>query len=270
MYQLKDKEEEMLYKHFKDLIQASYQRMIPMYSHFTGVHESAVGFLALEDFYGKNQYYEGVHYKLYGGYPDAERKVFCFMNGEQGFSVEEQDFPIRCVQISPVNKKFGEELNHRDYLGTILGLGLTRNQVGDILVEKDEVFHTSSAYVFCKEDKAGLLTEMTRIRHTTIKAELVEFEHMNWQPAFREITGSVSSFRLDAILSLALKLSRSQVLLLVQNGNVVLDGRSCTENAKLLEEGMIFSVRGYGKYIFDKKGACTKKGRYQVKIRQYM
>ena len=270
MHQIKDKEEEMLYKHFKDLIQTSFQRMIPMYSHFAGFHELALGFMALEDFYGRNQFYEGVHYQLFGGYADAERKVFCFMNEEQGSSVLEQDFPIQCVHISPVNKKFGEELNHRDYLGTVLGLGLTRNQIGDILVEKDETFHTSTAYVFCKKDKAELLTGITRIRHTTTKAELIEFESMNWKPSFLEISGSVSSFRLDAVLSLALKLSRSQVLSLIQSGNVMLNGRNCTENAKPLEEGNVISVRGYGKYIFDKKGACSKKGRYQVKLKQYI
>ncbi|MBR1743694.1 MAG: hypothetical protein IJ733_17870, partial [Lachnospiraceae bacterium] len=105
-HHLKDKEEEVLYKHFKDLIQASYQRMIPTYSHFAGIHELSLGFLALEEFYGKGRFYEGVHYSLFGGYEDAERKVFCFMNEEQGFPVTEEDFPIRCVRISPVNKKF--------------------------------------------------------------------------------------------------------------------------------------------------------------------
>ncbi len=147
---LKDKEEEVIYKHFKDLIQTAYQRMIPTYSHFAGSHELSLGYMALEEFYGKNQFYEGVHYQVFGGYPEAERKIFCFMGGNQGFSVTEKDFPIRCVRISPVNKKFGEDLNHRDYLGTVLGLGLIRNQIGDILVEKNEEFHTSLAYIFFK------------------------------------------------------------------------------------------------------------------------
>lgn len=270
MYQLRNKEEEMLYKHLKDLILTSYQRMIPTYSHFVGFHELSLGFMALEEFYGKNQCYEGVHYQLFGGYPEAERKVFCFMNEEQGFSIMDDDFPIQCLRISPINKKFAEDLSHRDYLGTILGAGLTRNQIGDILVEKEEAFHTSSAYIFCKKDKADLLSEITRIRHTTVKTESVTFKSMDWQPSFREITGSISSFRLDAVLSLTLKLSRSQVLPLIQNGNVVLNGRCCTENAKTLEKGAIFSVRGYGKYIFDEKGSCSKKGRYQIRIKQYI
>lgn len=266
----RSKEEEMLCKHYRDLIDFSYQRMIPAYSNFAGVHELSLGFLALEEFYGKNRVYEGVHYQLFGGYTDSERKIFCFMNPDQVFPVEKNDFPIRCIRFSPVNKKFGENLNHRDYLGTILGLGLIRNQIGDILVEKDSVFPASSAYVFCKEDKAELLTEITRIRHTTIRAEIVDLESTTWQPSFRDLTGSISSFRLDAILSFALKLSRSQVLPLIQNGQVVVNGRICTENAKILEEGTVFSVRGYGKYIFEKNISRSKKGRYQVKIKQYI
>ena len=260
----------MLFKHYKDLIGVSYQRMIPVYSNFADALALEIGFQALEDFYGKNLFYEGVHYKLYGGFPDAERKLFCFLNGEQGFPVEEEQFPICCIRFSPVNKKFGEDLSHRDYLGTIMGLGITREQIGDILVQKDSTFRASLAYVFCKDTQKELLKEITRIRHTTVKAEEIDFKDTGWTPEFKETFGTVSSLRLDAVVSLALKASRSQVLSMIRDGNVTVSGRICTENAKKLEEQTVFSVRGYGKFIFDQAGARTKKGRYQIKIKQYV
>ncbi len=279
------KEEEILFQHYRDLIQVSYQRGIPTYSNFAGFRDMELGFLALEDFYGRNQFYEHVHYGLYGGYGEAERRVFCFLGGDgssgippEGFPAEEDfyggdsflDFPIACIRIAPANKRFCEPLSHRDYLGTVMGLGLTRDQIGDILVEREENPSSCSCYLFCKRDKAELVSGLTRIRHTTVKAEIVDFSRSGWKPSFREIEGSVSSFRLDALLALAIKASRSQGLALVQGGNVTLNGRCCTENAKKLQEGDIFSVRGYGKFIFEKTKSLSKKGRYRIILKQYI
>lgn len=262
------KEDEMLIKHLKDLIHLSYQRMIPVFTNFFGMHELSLGFLALEEFYGKGQYQEGVHFQWFGGYPNAERKLFCFLCPEQVCSVTEEEAPIRCMKISPSQRKFGESLAHRDYLGTILGLGIVRNQIGDILVERDSEFASSTAYVFCKEDKSDLIQGIDRVRHTTVKVEEVVFAQTGWQPSFREISGSVSSFRLDALLALVLRLSRAKVLSLIQENQVAVNGRVCTENAKRIEEGDILSVRGYGRFLFDKAGSCSKKGRYHITMKQ--
>lgn len=262
------KDEEMLFKHYKDLIQMSYQRGIPIYSQFAGFREMELGFLALEEFYGKNNYFEHIHYELSGGFDEAERKIFCFpgagTEGEDGALV----FPIACVQITPANKRFCEPLNHRDYLGTVMGLGLTRDQIGDILVEQDN--DVSRCYLFCKKDKAELICGLTRIRHTTVSAEIVDFSCSGWTPSFREITGSVSSFRLDAVLAPAVKVSRSQGLSLIQSGHVAVNGRCCTENAKKLTEGDKISVRGYGKFIFERTTSVSKKGRYRIILKQYI
>lgn len=264
------KEEEILFQHYKDLIQMSYQRGIPMYSHFAGFHDMELGFQALEEFYGKNGFYEHIHYELFGGYEEAERKVFCFLGEDYPGGISSSDFPIACVHITPANKKFCEQLSHRDYLGTVMGLGLTRDQIGDILVEREETSSACSGYLFCKKDKAGLISDVTRIRNTTVKADLVDFSCAGWKPSFRQISGSVSSFRLDAMMALGIKASRSQALALIQGGNVIVNGRCCTENAKKLLEGDVFSVRGYGKFIFENTTSISKKGRYRITLQQYI
>lgn len=264
------KEEQILSKHFSDMIHMSYQRGIPVFSQFASLHEAELASQALDAFYGK-QWQEGEQVISFGGYPDAERRVLCFLP-EHGSYVEKENFPICCVRITPANKRFCDSLNHRDYLGTIMNLGLTRGQIGDILVRQEENggCKTSTAYVFCKQDKAGLLGELTRIRHTTVVSEIVDFMLMDWQPEFKEISGSVSSFRLDAVLALAVKVSRSQGLALVQSGSVFLNGRCCTENAKILKEGDIFSVRGHGRFVFAQISTQSKKGRYHVTVKQYI
>lgn len=263
------KDEKILFQHFNDLIQLSYYRGIPAYSQFTSLHESWIAFQALDDFYDRN-WNEGRQVLLFGGYPEAERKMLCFLptQEEYGQTIEEADFPICCVRIRPVNKRFCEDLNHRDYLGTVMGLGLTRDQIGDILVVREE--NACIGYLFCKKDKADLLTGLTRIRHTTVAAEQISYEELAWEPEFQEITESVSSFRLDAVLSAAIRLSRSQALALIQEGQVFLNGRCCTENARKLSEGEVFSVRGYGKFIFEKVSAQSKKGRHHIVVKKYI
>ncbi len=265
------KEEQILLKHFSDMIHMSYQRGIPVFSQFVSLHEVELASQALDDFYGK-QWYEGEQVVFFGGYQDAERKIICFLPGQSDIEVGEEDFPVCCVRAMPVNKRFCDSLNHRDFLGAIMNLGLTRDQIGDILVKQEENMgcHTSTGYIFCKQDKAGLLEELTRIKHTTIVSQVVDFTLMDWQTEFKEIAGSVSSCRLDAVLSLAARVSRSQGLALVQSGSVFLNGRCCTENAKKLTEGDILSVRGYGRFLFAGISTQSKKGRYHVTVKQYI
>lgn len=263
------KEEQILREHFKDLIQLSYHRSIPKFSHFVSIHEMELAYEALKEFY-ENQVQEGRQFAVFGGYKEAERKVICFLPQEDLAFYEPIEYPIQCVEIAPANKRFCDPLNHRDYLGAIMNLGITRDQVGDILVTKDAVHKSATAYVFCKEDKAALIASLERIKHTTVAGKVVNFNQVGWKPEFQEISGSVSSFRMDSILALAVKTSRSQGLALIQGGNVSVNGRCCTENAKKLEEGDVFSVRGYGKFIFEKTNAQSKKGRYHIIVKKYI
>lgn len=267
----RSKEEQILLQHYQDMIQLSYQRGIPVYTQFAGLSEQGLAYQALDAFYGKS-WQEGCQVVLFGGYSEAERKLFCFLPDSGEFSEEQLDFPISCVSIRPVNKRFCDALNHRDYLGTIMNLGVTRDQIGDIVVkqERKEAYQTSTGYIFCKRDKAELIAGLTRIKHTTVAPEIIPCGDLDWTPEFKEHTGSVSSFRMDAVLSVAIGTSRSQGISLIQEGNVYLNGRCCTENAKRLEEGDVFSVRGYGKFIFERAGVQTKKGRYHIIVKQYI
>ena len=260
------KEEEITLGHFKDSIQTAYQRSIPVYSNFMSLRERELAFQALEEFYGKLA--EGTQYIIYGGYDEAERQVICFLPPDGAWMPNKADFPISCIEISPANKRFSDDLNHRDYLGTVMGLGLTREQIGDILVDTEAA--APICYLFCIRDKAELIMDITRIKHTTVKAKEIDFQLSHWVQRYGDIIGSVSSHRLDAILALAVRISRGKALELIQSGNVFLNGRGCTENAKKLEPGDIFSVRGYGRFRFEETGRQSKKGRYPVLIKQYL
>lgn len=80
---------------------------------------------------------------LYGGYPLAERRAALFGEKSEEEKAAECDFVW--VKISPVAKKFADELTHRDFLGTLMGLGIKRETIGDILTDDN------CGYVFAKK-----------------------------------------------------------------------------------------------------------------------
>lgn len=267
----RSKEEQMAMKHFQDLSRMAYQRGFPFYSDYVGLAEQDLAWQAVAEQFPSLPA-EAYPLASYGGYPDAERKVLCFLPDANFPKPPEDSYPIRCVMITAANRRFSEDLTHRDYLGTVMGLGLERNQIGDIVVRHEEAGNAkqSAAYVFCKQNKAGLLLELDRIRHTTVKTIEKDARSLHWIPEYKEIPGSVSSLRLDAILSVAVRTSRTQGLQLIRENNIYINGRCCTENARILEDGDILSVRGYGKYLFCNTGGVSKKGRYQIIVKQYV
>lgn len=267
----RSKEEQMLFKHFGDMIQMSYQRGIPVFSDFIGLHETELVYQALSERYPS---LSEVSYPMavYGGYPEAERKIVCFLPDSFYPAPEPEDYPLDCIRIAPVNRRFSDPLTHRDFLGTVMGLGLERDQIGDIIVKQEgsEGNKMPAGYLFCKNNKSELLLDITRIRHTTVTAEVVDAGDLDQIQEYKDITGNVSSLRLDAILAVAVRTSRSQGLQLIRDGNIYINGKCCTENARQLSDGDILSVRGYGKYRFLHNGSRSKKGRYQITVKQYI
>ena len=70
----------------------------------------------------------------------------------------------------------------------------------------------------------------------------------------------VSSVRLDALIALAFKASRSSMVSFIEGGHVFVNGKLITSNGYEPKEGDIISVRGKGRFIFDGVSHQTKKG----------
>ncbi|MEE0714281.1 MAG: YlmH/Sll1252 family protein, partial [Blautia sp.] len=155
-------------------------------------------------------------------------------------------------------------LTHRDYLGSILNLGIERCKVGDILVEED------GAFVFCHTYMADFLIEkVCRIKHTPVKAERITEESQLPTPKREEISGTVASPRLDSVIGLAFRTSRSSMISYIEGGKVFINGKSVVSNGYTLKEGDIVSVHGKGKFQFHSVTSKTKKNRYHVILYKY-
>jgi RNA-binding protein YlmH len=177
----------------------------------------------------------------------------------------EKNYPISAFKIEPLQKKFSEDLSHRDYLGAILNLGIERCKMGDILVEKDHaiLFIHHSLQTFIQD-------ELTRIRHTSVKTNVISVNELQYRPNTKEILGTVSSLRLDGLLSLVFGSSRSKLVAFIENGKVFVNGKLITSNGYQIKNNDIISVRGLGRFQFKEILSQTKKGRYYVALDLYI
>ena len=230
-----EKEETLLRKRLIELSNNAYQRGIIMYSDFLNLNELNI-----------------LHTTPKDSFPMDEESI-------------RSTYPIRILKISPLQPKFAEELSHRDYLGALLNLGITRAKTGDILI------HDKEAYVFVHQELTEFLVkELTRVRHTTVRAVEVENADFKWEPKYEEIKGTVASVRLDSLLSLAFSSSRSKLTALIEAGRVYVNGKLITSNGYHVKDNDIISVRQMGRFQYEGVLSETKKGRYYITIRKYI
>ena len=249
------KEEQQLEQHFRDLARTAYQRGIPVFSDFLNLNE-------LNIFQSVRREFSYLETETFGGYELAERQIAVFRPEAPVFYA---DYPVKCLKITPLNAKFAEDLNHRDYLGAVLNLGIDRACLGDILVEED------AAYLFCLERMADFIRDnLIRIRHTSVYVEQVEAENFHYEPKYKEVSGTVASVRLDKLLALAFNASRSSLTGLIEGGKVFVNGKLVTSNGYEPKEGDLISVRGMGRFRFRETGGQSKKGREYVILWRYI
>ncbi len=256
MREIMNDEVTILKKRFLELAKRSYQNNMYVFTDFLTISEQAA-FFEIE----KELSYAG--WKLWGGLESCERRMLRF-GSEENFGYEEA-FPISCIQIRPLIKKFADDLNHRDFLGALMHLGIERNVLGDILIRDKE------AFLLCEDSMAQYIAEhLDKVRHTSVSCTLSEEIPRGIEPELESQELITSSNRADSIVSKVYQLSRSQSLTLFREKKVFVDGRQYENNSGILKEGNLVSVRGYGRFIYRGVIQETKKGRIRIEIERYV
>lgn len=197
-------------------------------------------------------------HRFYGGYEDAERLFLGLCPWEEGLA--DGSFPIACVGV---RSRPEDGLTHRDFLGSVMGLSLRREAVGDILAEDGFArIYLSSAV------KDAVLTQLTKVGRAGVTCEEIPLGGAAVKQ-FEDLTGTVSSLRLDCAAAFLGKLSRSAAARLIAGGLVAVDGRTVTDQTRQLHPGEKISIRGIGKFLFDGELGSSKKGKSRVKFRKY-
>lgn len=250
------KEMQQVKSRLKDLAERSYRQNVYSFSGFLSLAEQDQ-FWSVEK---EQPYCKG---KLWGGYEQAERKVACFGSAEElGY---EEDYPIACVHIWPLQAKFADALSHRDFLGALMNLGIERSTLGDIRVGEKE------AYLYCLSGIAEYICgHLEKVRHTSVKCVPVAETADIPQEEPRELVVQIPSLRIDACLAKVYNRSRGEILEAFQGGRVYVDGRLCENNSRLLKGGETVNLRGYGKFVFTGEQRETRKGKLSAKVLVYM
>ena len=197
---------------------------------------------------------------LWGGYEGAERCQIHFLPDWETEPDREAICCLRCTFYEP------GKLTHRDFLGSLMGLGLTREKIGDILVSD-----RSADVIVSSTVAEHLLREWTAAGRTALHVAQIDPAELNVpEQKTKILRDTVSSLRLDSVLSVGFSTSRGKASEAVESGRVQVNWTDCQKSDRLLRQGDVITVRGAGKCKLTEVGGATKKGRVFITVERYL
>lgn len=248
-------QEKLLLAKLWDKIQSGMRRSVCANTCFLTPHEISLG----RYLFGEQ---EGLH--IFGGYADAERKMFIYLPEYlTQEALTDDDGPIVCLRATFYE---GDSLSHRDFLGALMGLGVARESVGDICVSTG-----SCDFFVMSEIAAYLLDHFTGAGRTKLHLEKIPLANAHIpEQETKQIKDTLASTRMDSVIASGFRISRSAAAQYICAGRATIDGLPCEKPDKTVDEGVKISVRGLGKIKLSAINGQTKKGRISVVIDRYV
>ena len=213
---------------------------------------------------------------LFGGYADAERKRLMVLpsflldfEGEaeekaRTYFPEEMAVAVKAIRIKGSGYR---DLGHRDYLGSILALGIERCSVGDIVVSDEH-----SAVVFCTQKIFDyLMSGIERIANDKVTArEFIPDKSFGAVREFLDIRDTVASDRLDCVVGALTNLAREKAQNLIRSGLCEVNYLPEERVDACVKTPCVVTLRGYGKYNVLRFDGETKRGRLRLIAQKYV
>lgn len=254
----RDGEERLILSRVLDKLELTRRRGIPAHTCFLSQPERAAA-EALINACGRPDHL------FFGGYEGAERTVCAFLPDwldEEGWR-DGEDCPIRALRCTYPQ---GSGLTHRDFLGSILGLGITREKVGNLLVGE-----ASCDILVLDELEDYLLLNLESAGRVRLKLAPIPLNQLSVpQVQVKTIRDTVATLRLDAVAASAFSLSRGRAADAISAGRVQLNHRECLKPDRPVAQGDVISCRGLGKCVVKEAGGLSKKGRVMVVLERYL
>ena len=208
------------------------------------------------------------NYYFFGGKENLERKVLVIYPEKltEEMSRKNDSKILSIIRIKLPNELEGQ-YDHRTYLGSCIKIGLEREKIGDILVEKTGADIIAKAEV--KEILIQSLSQLTRFKSAEITIQDIS-ELKDVEVSKIEISSIVASIRLDNIVSTLAKTSRSKAQEILKQERVFLNHQVETKPSKEVKVGDIITIRGKGRFEFKEIAGNTRKGRFVIKIDKYV
>jgi len=197
---------------------------------------------------------------IYGGHEYAERKVIGFLAESEFEQAEEPTslFPITPLSVM-YNSKFSKPPIHRDYLGSILALGLDRGKIGDI------VLAMAGATVYVHSSIANFIAEhLLHVGQAPVTVKIGQVMPKPTSTANKKRT-TVASMRVDCVIGGTFNLSRKDASVLVEREKVFVNWKTA-KKSYIVKQGDIITVRGIGRVEIGEQVGITKKERIILDI----
>lgn len=203
-----------------------------------------------------------IEYIAWGGYPQAERQRI----GMARSHIRLDPSQIQITALDIAGNFLFDPANHRDFLGAILGTGIVRDKVGDIIVLGER-----GAQVLVVPEIAEFLeTSLVQVRSVPVKTQRIDLSELKVRPPQKkEITTVEASMRLDAIASAGFGMSRSKMADAIAAGDVRVNWKEVTQASYTVKIGDLISVRGKGRLQVNEVD-LTKKQRYRVQLTRFI
>lgn len=191
-----------------------------------------------------------VDYDIKGGFEEAERNIiYIYLNNYND--------KIKCLEI-----KSNDNLDHRDYLGALMGLKIKRKKIGDIVV-KDK-----KAYIFVLEELADFIKlNLKDVGNSKVSVSYTD-NYIHEEKSYKMDTIIIPSSRLDVFVARIINKSRSDTKKYIKQNMIKVNYEEVDDLSYELNEGDLISIRGYGRIIFDKITGKTRKNNLKVKIKK--
>ncbi len=205
------------------------------------------------------------------------KNVFSFMEDELLFASKIKNSQSKLVSVKSdffeipskilsIKIPKGYSVSHSDILGTLMSLGIKRQKIGDIIVSDDGIFIEIKEEVF-----PFIKSNLTSIRNYPVEiSEVPDEKNVERIQKYKEFSYTVSSLRLDCVVSSILNIAREKAKEYITSGNLKLNHIEEKTYKKIIAEGDILSLRKSGRYLFFKDDGLSKKGKNKIIIKKFI
>lgn len=257
----KNKDDKMLLAQILDKITLSENKNKIEYTYFLDLAQIEL----VQKFIKKLQI---TNYMLYGGFEDAERKICVIYPEKFNSQIVRKNLSqiIQIIRIDLPEDLYGK-YTHRDYLGAVIKLGIKREKVGDIIVDKTgaDIIVDKDITKFLLDNLAGL----TRFSKSNISIQNIE-SLRPVQIKKEEVELIVSSMRLDNVISELARCSRNKALDIINMERVFINFQNETKKTKQVKMGDMITIRGKGRFYIKEILGQTKSGRTILKVEKFV
>jgi photosystem II S4 domain protein len=207
-----------------------------------------------------------VHALAAGGYPQAERQRLLIARSEIPLPELADDATVLPLTPLSITGNFlFDPATHRDFLGALLGTGIVREKVGDIIVLGER----GAQAIVAPEMVDFLTVNLVQVRSVPVKTQPIEWTELQVrEPRKKELTTVEASMRLDAVASAGFGMSRSKMADMISSGDVRVNWKTITQSSHALKAGDLVAIRGKGRLEIGEV-AVTKKDRYRIALTRY-